>query len=664
MKYTAHLSLAICGWLLVMAMPANGADSAPTALNEAEWQAIRKQREDLDSRLKQLKPKAEPQTQESDRWADASIFVKGLRWAELDREKFQPADVALLRKALQRGEQRAESLTGGQHPWTAKTGKVVRGYVSAIDGSVQPFGLFVPKGYDAAKPMRLDVVLHGSSRPVGLSELRFMNTFDDGDEGGQPVDQDFLELRPLGRIENCYRWSGETDVFEAIETVCRNYNVNRQKVVLRGMSMGASGTWHVGLKHPDRFVALGPYCGYVDTYQMSLTPLKNFVKVETLPTWQQKALHLNDAQDYAANGGVVPAIACMGEKDIFFQAHVIMGRAMQQEKVQLINLISPGTGHVVDPVTFREQMRLIRWAIDERDPAPRDLRFVTWSLKYHRCHWLDILGLNEHYARTEIVARVAADRSVSIEPKNVTRLALRHTMPSFPPQAVTIDRQEVKLPSMPTDPRRDLIFVLDEGRWKYLGLSGDVKLDGKRPGLQGPIDDAFMSPFLCVRGTGTAWNPAVAAYADAALRRFSYEWHRYFRGDLPVKDDKEVTASDLKKYNLILFGDPGSNSWIAKALPGMPVTWTREEITVGGTRYSAENHVPAVIYPNPLPGATNRYVVLNTGHTFHEPEHVINYLLFPRWGDWAILKVGSTKEPLEELVRAEYFDEFWKVRKP
>ena len=34
----------------------------------------------------------------------------------------------------------------------------------------------------------------------------------------------------------------ETDVFEAIEAASRNYNVDRARIVLRGMSMGASGT--------------------------------------------------------------------------------------------------------------------------------------------------------------------------------------------------------------------------------------------------------------------------------------------------------------------------------------------------------------------------------------------------------------------------------------
>src|SRR5262249_15442545 len=141
---------------------------------------------------------------------------------------------------------------------------------------------------------------------------------------------------------------------------------------------------------------------------------------------------------------------------------------------------------------------------------------------------------------------------------------------------------------------------------------------GKRPGLQGPIDDAFTAPFLCVRGTGKPWNPAVQAWSEANLKRFASEWHHYFRGELPVKDDTAVTADDVKRCHLILFGDPGSNPWIGKVLPRLPISWTHTEVRAGGERYAAADHAPVLIHPNPL--AEGRYVVLNSGHTFHEKE--------------------------------------------
>ena len=42
--------------------------------------------------------------------------------------------------------------------WTTRTGRLVRGFVSAVDGSVQPYGLIVPAHYHAKRAMRLDVV--------------------------------------------------------------------------------------------------------------------------------------------------------------------------------------------------------------------------------------------------------------------------------------------------------------------------------------------------------------------------------------------------------------------------------------------------------------------------------------------------------------------------
>jgi len=586
---------------------------------------------------------------DADLTADAEVFHKGAVWALRYDTKLEPADVALIKKSLDRGSERAEAIAAGRTPWTNRTGKLVRGYVSAVDGSVQPFGLVIPAGYDPKKPIRLDVVLHGSTKPVGLSELRFMSRFEDGDgPANNPPDANFIELHPLGRVENCYRWAGETDVFEAIEAVCRRYSIDRRRIVLRGMSMGASGTWHLGLKHPGRFVALGPYCGYVDTREFSRTPLASFIRVGELPPHQDKALHMLDSVDWAANAGAVPAIACMGEKDVFFQAHVLMGKAMEREGLAMVNLISPGTGHVIDPKTHAEQMsRIATYADKGLDPFPKHVRFVTWTLKYDRCHWVRVLGLGEHYVRAEIDATAAEDGSVDVkEPKNVTRFSLAR--PAL--REVRIGGTAVALPKGVKEP----VFSKRDGKWV---CEESPEGTGKRPGLQGPIDDAFTKPFLCVRGTGKPWNPRVQTWANANLKRFEYEWHRYFRGELPVKDDTAVTADDIQNRNLILFGDPGSNALLAKVLPKLPVTWTEKELTFGGKKYSATEHAPVMIQPNPL--APGRYVVVNSGHTFHEKELAsLNYLLFPRLGDWAILKIGPT--PVDEnTIRAGYFNEHW-----
>jgi hypothetical protein len=392
----------------------------------------------------------------------------------------------------------------------------------------------------------------------------------------------------------------------------------------------------LGLKHPDRFAALGPYCGYVDTHRFSETPLPNFVRVGPLPEHQELGLHMLDSVDYAANAGVVPAIACIGEKDVFFQAHVIMGEAMQREGLSLVNLISPSTGHVIDPQTHVEQLRRIAEQIAEVR-RPTELRFVTWTLKYNRCHWLEIVQLNRHYARAEISAKAKDGQLLIEEPRNITRFAIDLTQLSTKPSTLRVGSDELPIPPQ----AKRIKLTKADGKWAV--AKGDERLPaGKRPGLQGPIDDAFTGPFLCVRGTGNPWNKAAQEYAEASLQRFAEEWHHYFRGELPVKDDVDVTAADIAGRHLILFGDPGSNPWIAKVLPHLPMKWTRESLHLGGIELAAADHMPALITPNPLPGAGEHYIVLNSGHTFRESELAkLNYLLFPRWGDWACIKLNS-----------------------
>ena len=577
--------------------------------------------------------------------ADIRLFSAGVGHALTFDTTFSPADIRLIERAIVRDTERAVSETA---PWTTKHGKVIRGFVSAIDGSVQPYGVIIPKSYDGKKPMRLDVVLHGSSKPIGMSELKFISRFDEGDEDkGNAPDVDYIELHPLGRVENCYRWAGETDVFEAIEAVCRNYKIDRDRIVLRGMSMGASGTWHLGLKHPDRFVAIGPYCGYVDTHRFSETPIPGFIKVGPLPPHQEIGLHMLDSIYYAANASMAPEIACIGDKDTFFQSHVHMGEVFAKEGIPFVNLISPGTGHVIDPKTHAEQMRRIgEYVAKGIDHDPKQMRFVTWTLKYNRCHWLELLSLGKHYERADFRGTVTNNGIEVSQVSNITRFAIHR-----PVSRMRIAGVEIALPPHKTDDA--LVFTQTGNSWHCDGSRDQIALTGKRPGLQGPIDDAFATPFLCVRGTGKAWNTEVNTWAAASLKRFEYEWARYMRGDLPVKNDAEVTEADVRDKHLILFGDPGSNSWIAKALPKLPVAWTRDEVRLGEQTQTAANHAPAFICASPL--AKDRYVVINSGHTFHEKEFAaFNYLLFPRLGDWAVMKTDA-----EEPVAVGYFDESW-----
>jgi hypothetical protein len=138
------------------------------------------------------------------------------------------------------------------------------------------------------------------------------------------------------------------------------------------------------------------------------------------------------------------------------------------------------------------------------------------------------------------------------------------------------------------------------------------------------------------------------------------------RGELPIKNDTEVTDADLKNHNLILFGDPGSNQWIAKTVEHLPLEWTKNHLRMANRQFTAKDHAPVLIHPNPL--SPDRYIVVNSGHTFHEAEFAaFNYLLFPRLGDRAVMQIlPGTRDwqpgrafP-EKPTDAGYLDESWK----
>ena len=87
----------------------------------------------------------------------------------------------------------------------------------------------------------------------------------------------------------------------------------------------------------------------------------------------------------------------------------------------------------------------------------------------------------------------------------------------------------------------------------------------KTPGLQGPIDDAFVDSFLHVRPTGKPFAKETDAWLGSAFERARNEWRAQFRGVAPAKDDRDITAADIETKNLILWGDPGSNRVLASA---------------------------------------------------------------------------------------------------
>jgi pimeloyl-ACP methyl ester carboxylesterase len=587
--------------------------------------------------------------------ADVQIYRKAVDYIlRFPEEFFGPNYAAETIAALDNGIGRSLELEAGTSSWTRKTGNVVRGFVSRIDGSVQPYGLTIPASYDGKKPMRLDVWLHGTQER--MNEVRFLAQQSGPHVTPQIPAEDYIQLEPFGRMNHSYKFYAETDVYEAITAVQKQYSIDPERIVIRGHSMGGhQGSGRLALQNPTFFAAFEASAGYAETREYAA---KRPAVMELTP-YQAAALHYVDAEDYALNGFDVPFVSYGGEKDAQLRASVRLREAVEREGFRLTKespykwttrdlralfLIGPDTGHAWHKQSKAESEAFLRKAIDETaGKVPDEVRFVTYTMRYNRAHWVTIDGLEESYKRAEVNAkRGTGSTPYVVTTKNVSRVRFEAPAASF-----TLDGQTLKAGQNP-------MFEKTKGKWAV----ASSKPAGLRKihGLQGPIEDAFTDGFLVVRGSGQAWNPVVHDYAEQRFSSFRSEFAKWMRGDVRIKNDSSVSPSDISNYNLVLFGDPGSNSLMAKIVDRLPIAWTRDAITAGGQKFATADHALVLIYPNPL--NPQKYVVLNTGQTFSADGITsgTQAVFFPRLGDYAVLTTGG------EVKVAGFFDEGWKLK--
>jgi pimeloyl-ACP methyl ester carboxylesterase len=600
---------------------------------------------------------------------DVEIYLRGAENIVRFKEYYNKDSGKWTLDSLDRGLDRAEQLARHNDVWVhLKSRNVVRGYRSIIDGTAQPYGVTYPLEYgnDPNRKWRVDVVLHG--RNASLTEVAFLNSHN----GNKKVaaDQDWVQIDIFGRGNNAYRWSGETDVLEALEAFFageqfakRGDLPDRRKVVLRGFSMGGAGTWHLGLHHPDKWCVMGPGAGFTTTHGYA-GGLPN-----PLPDYQEPTLRIYDAVDYVENARMIPIVAYSGGEDAQKLAADNIEKRLKELKIDaMTHLVAPGLGHTFPPYWFKKANAL--WserAAKGREAYPKKVAFVTYTTKYATCDWVEILGLDKHYKKASVVAETSGtDLRVTTENVRALHLTLAKGTTGVPRVFIN-NKEEPAIVVLPKNGTRHLYYTQQGGKWTAMTRNESVKYQEgtlqKRHGLQGPIDDAFASGFVCVIGSGDAWHPSTKKYVDAKVAAFKKDWAKHWRGELPTTGDYAVNPNDLKDKHMILFGDPSSNLTLAQMLPKLPLKWTKDEIEFAGKTYKSADHVPVLIFPNPLnPG---KYVVLNTGHTIPSEDYTkTNAMLFPRLGDYAILRMtpNAKNAAAYEVATAGLFNEFWQVK--
>jgi len=589
--------------------------------------------------------------------ADVVVLLDAVQQAIEGGEWWQPADLGHAAWAIDEAARRLDWLVRGTRPWRTATGLSVHGFRSALDGAVQPYGLWVPEGLDPARPAPLWIWLHG--RGEKETTLHFLHQRAHKQPEFRP--DDAIVLLPFGRYCNGWKGPGLVDVFEARDAVCGLRAIDPDRVVLAGFSMGGAGAWQIGSRRVGEFCAVHGGAGFVDTRRYT------GVDPATLPWYEVRLWTTTDVPPVARNLLNVPAIAYSGEVDKQRAASQIMVETLAPEGRTLPHVIGAGMAHAYDDASRHEITAFLGRAVAAGRPRqPATVHLAITTLADARVRWLEPLGLGEHFRPARIDAtRESRDGAtvVTATTANVTALAIHDAADV---RTLRIDGVELTVPDVAEPLVAARADLRADGAWR-LAAASDLPPLRKRPGLTGPIDDAFTSPFVVVPPERQGIAPEIDAFARREFEQFRRRWRELFRGALPVVAAADVTADLLRDKNLVLFGDPVSNPLIARVLPDLPLRWTTTELSMAGQTYAAASHVAVMAYPNPLApptaGSAGRYVVLNSGVTFRDEADASNAWQNPKLPDWAIVAPrvdGGGRHP-GGVIAAGFCDERWRI---
>ena len=219
-------------------------------------------------------------------------------------EKYRdvPNYYAVKRWEMSQFELALQALAASSMPSNAP-GRHLEAYIDDVDESVQPFWVYIPEK-PAPKPGLL-VFLHGYS---GMTD-RLVAPDVPGSLAELAESVGAYAVAPFGRGDTDYQHIGERDVLRVIDEMASRYGIDRDKVVLSGMSMGGLGCWCVGARHARLFNAIAIICGRADFYEWhGLSP-------EDIPSWQRDIIDVQFATRYLPNLTNTSVVAVHGALD-------------------------------------------------------------------------------------------------------------------------------------------------------------------------------------------------------------------------------------------------------------------------------------------------------------------------------------------------------------
>lgn len=511
-----------------------------------------------------------------------------------------------------------------------KPGPQVATFLSDVDDTDQPYGLYLPKDFSPARKYPLVISLHGAG---SNHRLNLRRVFGRGNRPGEtdaeasryfpPLrDVEYIVASPLSRGTMGYQSLAEKDVYDVLTDVKKRFPIDEDRIYLTGLSMGGGGTFWLGLTRPDVWAAIAPVCAAVPEGTEDLAP-----NALNLP------VHLfHGDQDQA----VPVAVSRKWQK-------LLLGLNSSVEYIEY-----PDVRHNSWDYAYRDGAIFDWFAKFRGTPFPDRVRFVSRTYKYNSAYWVQLDGLTPGVLAS-IDARFTAPNKLEVTTAQLDGFTLN--LDGHPkcaksrPLEISVDGVVHKLKA------QAVVSFSKAPGWqpsRYTPAGG-----AKRPGLEGPISEAVTSRHIYVYGTGNAPDQEELRRRRELAERAA-EWsspRSRLLLSLRVASDKEVSEADLRSANLVLFGTRETNTLIARFAPGFPM-----ELNPGAADYGLLFVAPAgeryVLINAGLPWWTGADQVKRSGFRFIGAP----FRLLLGFGDFMLFK-GS----LENVIAEGRFDRNWKL---
>ncbi len=553
-----------------------------------------------------------------------------------------------------------EQAEQGVDPYPRELGKIVsRGYRSPISQRVQGYTVYVPPTYTPDRAWPLMIVLHGGSSNGNL----FLGVVLGNNMNWKEYDRhlwdtyaprwspDWIIAAPDGYGQVLWRWMGEQDVLDVIDDIALHYTVDPERVVLGGLSNGGVGAFSIGTRHASRFAAVQAMAGAPSWLQ--------YAGAGSVAPVEARAMRPFSALDLADNWFGTDFRYYHGEHDPgpmrpafvhALDAHVDAAGIPHRAKWY-------DAGHDLLYIVHRHGKVYDDLAGARRQIKPAEVHVITGDYHAARQHWLEVTRIGGFPQLARLVGKVSGQR-IEIRSEHVDAFCidLRDVPIAQGDLEVVVDGALVH--HGPIAELGHRIHVVRRGAWQ-LGVPAEEGLS-KRPGVSGPLTDAYFGRMIHVYGTQRADQ---TDELQKAARRGAKGWPLWlWTVDQEVVADTALTSEMIRDAHLVLYGTPGANAVLDRVMSKLPIRVVGDAVVAGAERFEGSGVGTRFIYPNPE--SPDRYVIVQAGPTLdgvrrghNLPDFLPDYVIYDGTTTATRARLVPSKTPLAR----GYFDDHWRL---